>query len=135
MSTATKTLWKIDPTHSEVQFKITHLVISTVTGNFNSYEGHIETDGQNFEGSSARFEADVDSISTNNEDRDEHLKGEDFFDANNNPKLTFKSTSFEKVSDSEYKLTGELTMRDTTKEVEYTNWEKVALFADKFREL
>ena len=118
MSTATKTLWKIDPTHSEVQFKITHLVISTVTGNFNSYEGQIETDGESFEGGSARFEADVNSISTNNEDRDEHLKGEDFFDAKNHPKLTFESTAFDKVSDSEYKLTGDLTIRDTTKEVE-----------------
>lgn len=118
MSTATKTLWNIDPTHSEVQFKIKHLVISTVTGNFNSFEGHIETDGNNFEEASAQFKADINSISTNNDDRDAHLKGEDFFDAENHPQLTFESTSFDKVGDAEYKLIGDLTIRGTTQEVE-----------------
>lgn len=117
MATATTTLWNIDPTHSEVQFKVKHLVISTVTGSFGSFEGTIEADGNNFEEASAHFEADIASISTNNEDRDEHLKSEDFFDAEHYPKLTFDSTSFEKVGDSKYKLTGDLTIRDTTQPV------------------
>lgn len=71
MTTATKTLWKIDPTHSEVQFKVKHLVISIVTGSFGSYDGQIEADGDNFENAKTTFTADIDSISTNNEDRDQ----------------------------------------------------------------
>lgn len=74
MTTSTKTLWNIDPTHSEVQFKVKHLVISTVTGSFGSCEGQIEADGEDFKNANATFMADIDSISTNNEDRDHHLK-------------------------------------------------------------
>ena len=118
MTTATKTLWNIDPTHSEVQFKVKHLVISTVTGSFNSYEGNIEADGDDFENARARFTADIDSISTNNEDRDQHLKSDDFFNAEEYPQLKFESTNFEKIADGEYKVTGDLTIRDVTKEVE-----------------
>lgn len=118
MSSATTTLWEIDPTHSEVQFKVKHLVISTVTGSFNSYEGKIEADGENFENAKAYFAADIDSISTNNEDRDNHLKSEDFFKAEEYPQLVFESTSFEKTGDGQYKMTGDLTIRDVTKEVE-----------------
>lgn len=118
MTTATKTLWKIDPTHSEVQFKVKHLVISTVTGSFGSYEGKIEADGEDFENAKATFTAEIDSISTNNEDRDQHLKSDDFFNALQYPKLKFKSKNFEKVGDGEYKVTGDLTIRDVTKEIE-----------------
>lgn len=118
MTIATKTLWNIDPTHSEVQFKVKHLVISTVTGSFGSYNGRIEADGDDFENAKATFAADIDSISTNNEDRDQHLKSDDFFNAEAHPQLKFESTSFEKVGDGEYKVTGELTIRDVTKEIE-----------------
>jgi len=118
MTTATKTLWKIDPTHSEVQFKVKHLVISTVTGSFGSYNGKIEADGDDFENAKATFTADIDSISTNNEDRDQHLKSDDFFNAEEYPQLKFESTNFEKVGDGEYKVTGDLTIRDVTKEIE-----------------
>lgn len=120
MATATKTIWKIDPTHSEVQFKVKHLVISTVTGSLGSYEGSIETDGvaEDFKNAKARFSADIDSISTNNEDRDNHLKSDDFFNAEEYPQLTFESTGFEKTGDQSYKMTGDLTIRDVTKEVE-----------------
>jgi len=117
MSTATKSLWKIDPTHSEIQFKVKHLVISTVTGNFKSFDGHIETEDENFKNASAYFEADIDSISTNNEDRDNHLKSDDFFNAEEYPKLTFESTAFEKTGDNVYKVRGDLTIRDVTKEI------------------
>lgn len=118
MTTATKTLWKIDPTHSEIQFKVKHLVISTVTGSFGSYDGEIEADGDDFENAKATFTADIDSISTNNEDRDQHLKSDDFFNAEKYPQLKFESTNFEKIGDGKYKVTGQLTIRDVTKEIE-----------------
>ncbi|MFH5883950.1 YceI family protein [Halalkalibaculum sp. DA3122] len=118
MTTTTKTLWTIDPTHSEVQFKVKHLVISSVTGNFGSYDGKIEADGDDFENAKATFTADIDSISTNNEDRDQHLKSDDFFNAEEYPQLKFESTNFEKVGEGEYKVTGDLTIRDVTKEIE-----------------
>lgn len=117
MTTQTQTLWKIDPTHSEVQFKVKHLVISTVTGSFKSYEGQIEADGDTFENAHATFTADIDSITTNNEDRDNHLKSDDFFNAEQYPQLRFESKNFEKVGEGKYKVTGEMTIRDVTKEV------------------
>jgi len=116
MSTG-KTVWAIDPSHSEVQFKVKHLVISTVTGQFNKFSGEIHADGDNFEGASAKFEADIDSISTNNADRDGHLKSADFFDAGSHPTLNFESTKFEKTGDNEFALTGDFTLRGVTKEV------------------
>jgi polyisoprenoid-binding protein YceI len=117
MSTLTKTLWKIDPTHSEVQFKVKHLVISTVTGSFNAFDGSVETEGDDFAGADVRFEADINSITTNNEQRDGHLKSDDFFNAEKFPKLTFESASFEKTGDDTYKLAGNLTIRDITKKI------------------
>ncbi|MEX1011017.1 MAG: YceI family protein [Balneolaceae bacterium] len=117
-TTETLTKWSIDPAHSEIGFKVRHLVISTVTGQFGSFDASVESEGDSFEGAKISFEADVSSISTGNEDRDNHLKSEDFFNAENHPKITFESTSFEPVSDDTYKLTGDLTIRGTTKTVE-----------------
>jgi len=117
METTVKTVWAIDPTHSEIQFKVKHLVISTVTGSFKEFSGSIEKDGDDFDGATAKFEASIDSISTNNADRDGHLKSADFFDAANHPKMIFESTSFTKKSEDEYELKGNLTIRGTTKEV------------------
>ena len=117
MESTTKTLWNIDTTHSEIQFKVKHLVISTVTGSFKKFDAKMETEGEGFEGADITFEADIDSIDTNNADRDGHLKSDDFFNAEAFPKMTFESTSFEKKGDNEYKLTGNLTIRDITKEV------------------
>lgn len=118
MNTTTQVLWKIDQTHSEVQFKVKHLVISTVTGSFGSFDGKIEADGEDFRNAKATFAADVDSISTNNADRDQHLKSDDFFNAEKFPQLTFESTGFEKVGDDKYKVTGDLTIRDVTRQIE-----------------
>ncbi|NGP75056.1 YceI family protein [Balneolaceae bacterium YR4-1] len=118
MTTATKTLWKIDPMHSEVQFKVKHLVISTVTGSFGSYDGKIEAEGEDFKNAKATFTADIDSISTNNKDRDKHLKSDDFFNAEAFQQLRFESTNFDKIGDGKYKVNGELTIRDVTKEIE-----------------
>jgi polyisoprenoid-binding protein YceI len=117
METAVKTIWNIDPTHSEIQFKVKHLVISTVTGSFKSFSGKIETGNDDFEGANISFEADIDSIETNNADRDAHLKSDDFFNAEQFPQLKFESTSFEKTAEGKYDLTGNLTIRDVTKEI------------------
>lgn len=116
-STDVKTAWKIDPTHSEVQFKVKHLVISTVTGQFKSFDATAEVAEDGFEDADIWFEADVRSITTNNEDRDKHLNSEDFFNTEKHPKITFQSTSMEKTGKGEYKLTGDLTIRDVTKEI------------------
>jgi len=107
--------WTIDPAHSEVQFKVKHLVISTVTGSFGRFSGQLETASDDFTPAKISFEAEVDSINTNNADRDNHLKSADFFDAANHPKISFVSESFEKTGKSTYKLTGNLTMRGNNK--------------------
>lgn len=109
--------WKMDTAHSEVKFKVKHLVISTVTGNFNNFSGTVETSKDDLTDAKIAFEADVNSIDTKNEQRDGHLKSGDFFDAANHPTLTFKSKTFTKKSGNEYNLTGDLTLRGTTKEV------------------
>lgn len=110
----TLTRWAIDPTHSEVQFKVKHLVISTVTGNFNSFTATVDANGEDFEGADVRFQADIASISTNNEQRDGHLKSPDFFDAEKFPQMTFRSTSFIKTGEGTYDLSGDLTIKDET---------------------
>ncbi len=111
------TKWAIDPTHSEVQFKVKHLVISTVTGSFKKFEGSVETIGEDFNGAKIEFNLDVASIDTNQEQRDGHLKSPDFFDAAEFPHISFKSTSFVKDGDEDYTLTGDLTIKGVTKSV------------------
>lgn len=103
--------------HSEVQFKVKHLVISTVSGFFKSFEGTMETENDDFSGANISFALNIDSIDTNQSQRDEHLKGADFFDAAQYPQITFKSTSFTAEGDDEYKLTGDLTVKGITKPV------------------
>ena len=117
METAVKTLWKVDPTHSEIEFKVKHLVISTVTGKFTNFDATVEAEEETFEGADITFSADVTSILTGVVDRDNHLKSADFFDAENFPKLTFESTSFEKKSEGTFELTGNITIKDVTKEI------------------
>lgn len=109
--------WVVDPTHSEIQFKVKHLMITNVTGSFGTFDGTLETESDDFSGAKATFEADINSITTNNEQRDGHLKSDEFFSAEKFPKLTFVSTSFVKVNDEDYKLTGDLTIKGVTKEV------------------
>lgn len=106
------TKWVLDPMHSEVHFKVKHLVISTVTGSFKTFEGTATTEGDSFEGAQVEFSLDVNSIDTNQEMRDGHLKGAEFFDTEKYPKISFKSTSY-----SGDKLTGDLTIKDVTKPV------------------
>src|ERR1700749_2936664 len=117
METQTATKWAIDPMHSEVQFKVKHLVISTVSGFFKSFEGEMETVNDDFEDAEITFSLDIDSIDTNQGPRDQHLKSPEFFDADQYPKISFKSTSFKKTGDDEYALVGDLTVKDVTKTV------------------
>jgi len=109
--------WKIDPTHSEINFKVKHLVVSTVTGHFSKFDASIETNKEDFSDAKINFEADINSISTKNEQRDAHLKSADFFDAEKNPKMSFVSKSVKKISDHEMQVTGNLTIRGVTKEI------------------
>lgn len=111
------TKWVLDPMHSEVQFKVKHLVISTVTGFFKKFEGELDTESDDFSGATISFKLDIDSIDTTQAHRDEHLKGPDFFDAAQYPHITFASTSFTKTGDDEYELKGDLTVKGITKPV------------------
>ena len=111
--------WVIDPTHSEVQFKVKHLMITTVTGSFDKFEASIETDKEDFSKAKISFSADVASVLTGNVDRDNHLKSPDFFDAEKFPKITFVATKYESVdNDGSYELFGDLTIHGVTKKVE-----------------
>ena len=118
METATATkAWEIDPLHSEIHFKVKHMMVSTVTGAFDEFEGTVQSEGDAFENAAIKFSAKTESINTRNKDRDAHLKSDDFFNAESYPELSFTSSSFTKKDDEEYALTGELTIRDVTKEV------------------
>ena len=112
------TNWVIDPTHSEVQFKVKHLMITTVTGSFNIFGATVQTEEEDFSKATISFTADVDSISTGNADRDGHLKTADFFDVANYPQIKFTATKFENVdNDGSYELYGDLTMHGITKNI------------------
>ncbi len=109
--------WTLDPAHSEIAFKVKHLVISTVTGQFKRFSGTVQANKPDFSDAHIQFEADIDSISTNNEQRDSHLKSPDFFDAAGYPKLSFASTSIARKSDGVYVLAGDLTIRGTKRRI------------------
>jgi len=109
--------WKLDTAHSEVKFKVKHLVVSTVSGNFDKFAATVESSKADFSDAAITFEADVNSINTKSEQRDGHLKSPDFFDAANHPTITFKSKSLKPVSGDDYELTGDLTIRGTTKPI------------------
>jgi polyisoprenoid-binding protein YceI len=107
--------WKTDPAHSEVQFKVKHLMITTVTGHFKKFEVVVETENDDFtKASKIEFTADINSVSTNNEQRDTHLKSADFFHADQYAELKFIGRKYEKAGDA-YMLHGNLTIRDVTK--------------------
>ncbi len=109
--------YKIDAAHSEITFKVKHLMITNVTGNFNKFDATIESSTDDFTDAKISFNADVNSISTNNEQRDGHLKGDDFFSAEKFPSINFTSTEFKKLSGNDYTLTGNLTIKGATKPV------------------
>ena len=107
-----KTNWSIDNAHSEIAFKVKHMMISTVTGHFEDFQATAKTDGENFNNATVEFSAKTASVNTKNTDRDTHLKSDDFFNAEKYPEIKFVSKSF----DGE-KLIGDLTIRDVTKEI------------------
>jgi len=109
------TKWIIDPTHSEVAFKVKHLVISTVTGYFRKFEGAVESASEDFNGASVTFSLDVNSIDTNQSDRDQHLKSADFFDTASFPSIAFAGKLVNQGG--EYQLQGDLTLKGITQQV------------------
>lgn len=115
--------WQADPAHSQIGFRVKHLVIATVSGVFKNYEVNVKTDGEDFTTSTVRIEIDAASVDTGNDQRDNHLRSDDFFNAESFPKFVFESERVEKINDHHFKLFGHLTIRDITKpiqlEVEY----------------
>lgn len=111
------TTYKIDAAHSEITFKVKHLMITNVTGNFKEFNATMNAAKADFTDATIYFEANTNSINTNNEQRDTHLKSDDFFNAEQYPLLQFASTAFNKKTESEYTLEGNLTIRDITKPV------------------
>ena len=112
METITKTTWNVDTAHSEIGFKVKHMMISTVSGHFEDFTASVETETEDFNNAQFSFTAKVNSISTKNTDRDAHLKSEDFFNANEYPVMSFVSKSFDGSH-----VIGDLTIKDVTKEV------------------
>ena len=109
------TKWVLDPAHTEVTFKIRHLMIANVTGSFTRFNSEAETSGDDFSNAKVTFTAETASVTTDNEQRDAHLKSDDFFNAEKYPEIRFESTGLKKKNDDEYELEGKLTIRDVTK--------------------
>ena len=117
-STIAQTTWSVDKAHSKLGFTVTHLMVSEVDGTFNSFDAKITSTKDDFSDATVELTADVNSVDTNNERRDNHLKSPDFFDAAQFGTLTFKSTAIKKTGEKTYKVTGDLTMHGVTKSVE-----------------
>ena|ERR1700761_3878836 len=112
------TKWILDPSHSEVEFKVKHMMISNVSGKFTKFDATLETEGEDFMTAKITFTADIASINTGNEQRDEHLKSAEFFDAGQFPQLKFVATKYENVDDDgSYEVYGDLTIHGVTKSV------------------
>jgi polyisoprenoid-binding protein YceI len=111
------TNWALDASHSNVNFTVDYLVVSEVDGRFGKVEGTMQSTKEDFSDAKATISIDVNSINTDNEKRDGHLKSPDFFDAANHPTITFKANSFKKVKGAQYKVSGDLTMRGVTKKI------------------
>ena len=111
--------WALDKSHSNVKFTVTHMVVSEVDGAFKIYDGSIEHTKPDYSDAKISFSVDVNSINTDNENRDKHLKGDDFFNAEKFPTMKFESTSFKPLGGNKYELVGNLTIRDITKPVKF----------------
>ncbi|TKC04968.1 YceI family protein [Pedobacter frigoris] len=116
-ATFAQTKWNVDPMHSFVNFSVKHMGISFVDGSFKKFEGTVTAAKEDLTDAKISFNVDVNSISTSVEMRDNHLKTDDFFNAEKFPKMTFESTSFKKIKGNTYVLNGKLTIRDVTKDV------------------
>lgn len=110
-----KTKWAVDAAHSSVEFSVKHMMISKVKGVFNEFSANVEADPSDLTTANIEFKIDVASVDTRNADRDAHLRSADFFDVENNPVMTFNSTSIKNNGDGEYEVTGDLTIRGITR--------------------
>lgn len=115
MSHTTK--WVLDPNHSEILFKVKHMMIANVKGEFRQFEAVAESEGLDFSNASVRVKIDAASVFTNNDDRDKHLRSADFFDAENHKELVFTGKKLAKIDDENYKLTGMLSIKGIEKEI------------------
>lgn len=113
----TKTKWVIDPTHSKIGFKVRHLMISNVLGNFKQFDGEVLTDGNDFANASINLSIDTASVDTEIADRDAHLRSADFFDVENHPMMKFTNLTFEDLGDDTYSLNGNLEIKGIVKSV------------------
>lgn len=111
--------WKVDAAHTNIEFSVDYMVVSELNGTFKMFDGKAESAKPDFTDAKINFNVDVNSINTDNEMRDKHLKGDDFFNAEKYPKMAFTSTSMKKINDKNYELTGNLTIRDVTKTVKF----------------
>ncbi len=118
IGTQAQSKWSFDKAHSKISFNVEHLVISEVTGQFGEFDGEVMASSEDFTGADVKFTINVNSIDTDNERRDGHLKSDDFFNAEKFPNITFVGKSLKQVDGKNYKLVGDLTIRDVTKEVE-----------------
>jgi polyisoprenoid-binding protein YceI len=109
--------WSLDKAHAKLGFNITHLLVSEIHGSFKAFDATITSKGEGFENATIELNADVDSINTENADRDNHLRQADFFDAKKFPSISFRSSSLKKAGDNKYLLTGELTLLGVIKTV------------------
>ncbi len=112
-------VWTLDPTHSSVHFAVKHMVVSNTKGSFSDYKVNVTTKGLSFEDAKIELEISVSSIDTKMADRDNHLRGADFFDVEKYPTIKFVSTSMKKINDEDYSLKGNITIKDVTKEIEF----------------
>lgn len=113
------TTWKVDAAHTDVSFQVRHMMVSKVRGRFDKVSGTIEGDPTDLENTIIKFDVEMDSINTANEDRDKHLRSADFFDVEHYPNMTFTSTNIVAKGDGEYDITGKLTIKNTTKNVTF----------------
>ena len=111
------TKWSIDPTHSEIGFKVKHMMFTNVSGKFSIFDATIEAEDNDFENAKIEFTGAIDSVTTGNADRDTHLLSPDFFDVAQFPEIKFSATSFTKINEGEYELVGDLTLHGVTKSV------------------
>ncbi len=112
-----QTTWQLDPTHSEVTFRVRHLMVSNVSGKFKTFSSSVSTEGDDFSTANIEFTAETASVDTGVEFRDQHLRGDDFFNSEAFPTMHFKSTGIQPTGEGEYQLNGELTIRDITKPI------------------
>jgi polyisoprenoid-binding protein YceI len=130
---AQETEWKIDKSHSSITFKVKHFKIATVKGIFEDFSGTIVSDGKDFSDAEFNVTIQTESLNTNQTARDKHLRSADFFDAEKNKEITFKSTSVTKKSDDTYSIKGDLTMNGVTNEFEFIGEFKGSFVHPRFK--